>query len=265
MASKEELHSVYLTEQIAQITQHLHLLDISFFQFVRVYKDGSITTVSNQGNWLELFLRERLYTKGFFSTNVFNLADGSYLWQSVPRGDVCAIAKTSFHIDHGLSILRKHEHYANIYLFAADDDNYYINNLYLNSLQLFNHFVNYFDASTNSILDDKLIRISTGNDLSYYCDVIDKIPENKQELFVKNISKKAFIYNYNGHDVKLTQRQFDCVNLMLKGYSTKAIATQLDLSPRTCGHYIEAVQDKFDCRTRSHLVNLLNLIQIKPL
>lgn len=258
---KSEYNSVCLSEKIGQIVKHLQLIDISFFQFVRAYKDGSITTLSNNDAWLELFLKEELYNMGFFSSNVFNLADGSYLWNSVPRGDVCAIAKTSFHIDHGLTILKKYETYANIYLFAANEANFYINNLYLNKLDLLFNFVNYFDSQIEELISKNDIKIITNRDISFFCDTIDQIKPENYDLFSTGIKRNGYFYLHNGKNIKLTPRQFDCVSLLLKGYPNKVIASQLSLSTRTCEHYIEAVKDKFDCHSRSDLISLLNMIQ----
>jgi DNA-binding CsgD family transcriptional regulator len=52
----------------------------------------------------------------------------------------------------------------------------------------------------------------------------------------------------------LSTRQRDCLYYLAKGMTLKEIGTILNLSPRTIGHYLEAVKVKLGCFSRSQLV-----------
>ena len=52
----------------------------------------------------------------------------------------------------------------------------------------------------------------------------------------------------------LTDRQVDCLVLLVKGMTFKEIAKTLRLSPRTVEHYIFTIKTKFNCETRSELI-----------
>ncbi len=54
--------------------------------------------------------------------------------------------------------------------------------------------------------------------------------------------------------IKLSQRQLDCINLLLTGATSKEIALQLNLSYRTVEDYINAVKQKFHARNKSELI-----------
>jgi DNA-binding CsgD family transcriptional regulator len=55
---------------------------------------------------------------------------------------------------------------------------------------------------------------------------------------------------------KLTKRQKDCLHYLVRGMTVKQIAQQLQLSPRTVGHYLEHIKNKLKCSTRAELITL---------
>jgi DNA-binding CsgD family transcriptional regulator len=52
----------------------------------------------------------------------------------------------------------------------------------------------------------------------------------------------------------LSLRQKECLHFLLMGMSIKQIGLELSLSPRTVGHYLDAVKDKLDCSSRHELI-----------
>lgn len=64
------------------------------------------------------------------------------------------------------------------------------------------------------------------------------------------ITKKKYIYG----DLKLSKRQAQLISLLLKGYSIKGIARNLDLSARTVEYYFEEVKDKLLCYDKPSII-----------
>jgi len=64
------------------------------------------------------------------------------------------------------------------------------------------------------------------------------------------------VINGDTHNNKfnLTQRQIDCLICLTQGMTQKQIGIKLNLSPKTVEHYIEAIKEKMNCRTRSELI-----------
>lgn len=54
----------------------------------------------------------------------------------------------------------------------------------------------------------------------------------------------------------LSKQQNICLSLLAQGMTTKEIAKQMRLSPRTVDHYIETIKDKLNCNTRSKLIKI---------
>ncbi len=55
-------------------------------------------------------------------------------------------------------------------------------------------------------------------------------------------------------EVQLSKRQLDCLYYLVKGLTMKKIADQLNLSPKTVEHYLDAIKMKLNCRSRSDLI-----------
>ncbi|MBA2649585.1 MAG: helix-turn-helix transcriptional regulator [Legionella sp.] len=87
-----------------------------------------------------------------------------------------------------------------------------------------------------------------------YLPILEKagIPINDfKNLKSTIISQDSFKKNKN-----LTSRQYDCLYYLARGMTIKEIALQLKLSARTVEHYLEAIKDKLNCRTRSELIRV---------
>ncbi len=56
------------------------------------------------------------------------------------------------------------------------------------------------------------------------------------------------------HGINLTHREIECLQLTVNGYSAKAIAKQLKLSPRTVEEYLKNIKFKFDVSTKQQLI-----------
>lgn len=53
---------------------------------------------------------------------------------------------------------------------------------------------------------------------------------------------------------KVTKREKECLDYLMKGLTAKHIARKLNLSPRTIEFYIENMKKKFDCSNRTQLI-----------
>jgi len=54
---------------------------------------------------------------------------------------------------------------------------------------------------------------------------------------------------------KLSPRECECIRYMLRGMTTKQIASVLCLSPRTVEGYIANVKNKLDCKNRYEIIS----------
>ncbi|WP_244946950.1 response regulator transcription factor [Legionella israelensis] len=63
-----------------------------------------------------------------------------------------------------------------------------------------------------------------------------------------------YTLNYNENKYELTNRECECVFLLLRGKSAKEIGVLLSLSKRTIESYIENIKNKMDCTNRAEIL-----------
>lgn len=54
---------------------------------------------------------------------------------------------------------------------------------------------------------------------------------------------------------KLSKRECECIRYMMRGMTTKQIASVICLSPRTVEGYIANVKNKLDCKNRYEIIS----------
>lgn len=79
-----------------------------------------------------------------------------------------------------------------------------------------------------------------------------KIFENALENFY-SISLEGKLSKKNS---ALTNRELQCISLLMRGHTSKMIANKLNLSRRTVEFYIENIKQKFGCTHKSQLIEL---------
>ena len=81
---------------------------------------------------------------------------------------------------------------------------------------------------------------------------------NQDNMF-KLLRNPKYFVRLGDKQVKLTKREAECALYLLKGLTSKEIAREMDLVPRTVDNYIESIKTKLDCLSRSELAaSLMN-------
>ncbi|HAU1150685.1 TPA: PAS domain-containing protein [Legionella pneumophila] len=69
-----------------------------------------------------------------------------------------------------------------------------------------------------------------------------------------HLSPHYYTLNDNKNIYGLTDREHECVFLLIRGKSAKEIGALLSLSKRTIESYIENIKDKMDCRNKAEIL-----------
>lgn len=75
-----------------------------------------------------------------------------------------------------------------------------------------------------------------------------------QPSFRKNKSMQASYFVGANDKLQLTNRQSECLFLLLRGKTIKEAAKFLKLSPRTIEDFVDQLKAKFNCQTKSELI-----------
>ncbi len=69
-----------------------------------------------------------------------------------------------------------------------------------------------------------------------------------------NKKQFTFILKENQPNIQLTSRQKECLFYIIRGRSTKSIAAELNLSPRTVEKHVDIIKTKFKCYSKNALI-----------
>lgn len=95
-----------------------------------------------------------------------------------------------------------------------------------------------------------------------------KAPRVKKPKPAKDKPKFIPIHYAVGSDfpgVYLTQREVDCVALLLQHLTNEEMARRLNLSPRTVEFYIKNMRQKLNCHSKIHLIDCIQKTSIMQL
>lgn len=253
-------------EAVNQICQPLFsYCDVSYFDYFREFSDGSRIWLSNSAAWTK-----HLYSIKHYEITHFELPAstvkietdkkwGMYLWKNLNDylsdrksqaifTEKLNIARESFNIDHGLSVIKSYESYTDYFSFGTTSEKYRVIDFYLNNADFLHTFCNYFVEKA-----DALIKAS----------IKDKIVQaNHKEILMITDSEnpERAPYTLLNSQYALTKRESECLQYVSKYFSAKEIALKLGISHRTVEKHIDNIKMKLNCDKKSELINLVNTV-----
>ena len=111
----------------------------------------------------------------------------------------------------------------------------------------------YWKAVLDEVLNKRRIRRFT-----FTTTIKPKIPNNRTKSKPNN-SKKLKIYSLGKQhqNIHFSQREAECMALLLTGKRIRTIANMLNLSTRTIEFYLKNMKKKLNCRTKFELIDLV--------
>lgn len=220
-------------EIIARLSEPLkRQADVEMIWFSRKTSDEKKVLISARKDHILDYHARECYKVGLFERPQKKYEPGFYMWDHLPYdpNGLYAYMSRVHSIAHGLTVVKQHENFTDIFLFSTKPGNPQVNNFYLNQKELINKVIDdFYEAMDSTILDLE-----------------------KYKVFIP--------YNTNFHPgpvALLSPRQLDCALLMTEGLTAKEIGKALSLSHRTVEDYIEVLKLKFEAKNRLHLIKLL--------
>lgn len=213
---------------------HLLRHGIKVFHFNRHYEDGSLIRLSTDAKW-----NENYFAKGYVNkrkkvpAEYLTKSVNYFVWLTKDWPEMLTDAAVNFDIANGISIVEKCNGYIDNFCFGSTVSNTSIVNFYLNNLDLLQR---------------------------YGCDFRDRAYQlfnsyEKQKIIIPE--SKIVIPSVHCTDIeiaKLSDREKQCVVLLISGKRIKEIAIELGLSPRTIESYLNNLKVKLNCRDKVELV-----------
>lgn len=252
--NKKISNAIKQSQSINEISIPLKIFNITFFNHIRIFNDKSRLSLSNRGDWLEHFNKQQYIKNAYFSKNPILLTQEYYLWDVMINPDnVMSVAKNDFNIAHGFTIVDKNKEYIDLFLFATTYDNHEINNFYINQLDVLKHFISYYKDKSRIIIkncqpDQPTNVVSKNNQIPCEKDKIN-------EFYLATALKKHYLNNDNSSFI-LSSREYECLSILVKGYSLKEASVMMDINQRTIYSYLENIKNKLNCSTKSEVLEI---------
>lgn len=254
--------SLSSSHEVAQICDSaLSSIGITYFNYIKIYDDGSRELLTNNSPWIDHFYKNALYKSVGAIDIEYLLPKGYFLWSELKQDDPAyEQGRETFNIDNGVSFVVKKNKETLLYIFGSSRDNYSINNFYVRNIDLFKRFILYFNDKASSLLykasknriflpDKQVIQPRK-------LKQIDFSVNKRMEFFDKTRIDRFFLLNQE-KEVYLTRREAECMTYVIKGASAKQIAKILNISYRTVQSHIQNVREKLDCSRKDELENIL--------
>jgi hypothetical protein len=88
---------------ISEFTKPLKVLNMGYFTFDRHYHDNSRISLTNSGDWIKHYWKNKLYEGSIFEKDHLNFSNGHVLWNWLNREPVYSTASL-YGIDNGITI-----------------------------------------------------------------------------------------------------------------------------------------------------------------
>ncbi|MBS0359093.1 MAG: helix-turn-helix transcriptional regulator [Proteobacteria bacterium] len=222
-----------------------HQYQINHFGYHKADSHGKRINLTTHPEFSEFFIKEKLYRDAF--TDTFDkYQPGYYLWDFLECREIFKKAEEHSGLAHGLIMIRRHVDNTEFFYFATDSQNKGINNFYINNLNLFDGFCDYFKDAGRQILDEAhkhMLIYPTYDDKTTLTSFNHVIPNKFQK-----IEKFASVTD------KLSTREKEYANNLTLGLSIKEIARIMNISPRTAEKHHENIKNKLQVSSNKKLL-----------
>ncbi len=252
---------------ITLITQPLIPIGLPYFTFDRTYLDGTHLRLTNAGKWIESYYRSDLYKAAIFEKDPRLFCSGYVLWSWLSREPIYSEA-SRHDIDHGLTIIEKHESYSDFFHFGTTCNHYISPDELIQRIDFLYRFVAYFKQKARPIIieaENTRIKLIVPNKQKIELNA-PNLPFNQQENLVDLYKKTDITRFYLGEkfaNAYLTRREMDILWLLKDGNKPIEIATQIGISNRTLETHIKNIKLKLGCGTLFELGFVLGTLGLK--
>ena len=227
--------------------------NIKVFCYTRAFKDGSHLFLDTNKAWRAEFLEKAFYNdvphhQRLFSSIPANREQRT-LWNFEPESILYQTMREKFDMWNGLSVCRWRSSYIEAWHFSTSRNNGEIIDLYMNHMDKLNQFILYFKSKAHHLINDSqnLIKTSINETFS---------PEEPANHLDLKFSIKKYPLEVGENTIFLSPRQWEIISLLSESKTTKEIARELELSPKTVEFYVQLIKDKTKCQFKTDLAKM---------
>lgn len=218
-------------------------LGLDHFNYIHRDTQGRVTYLCSNHNWLTHYLKKCYPKIGAFEQNIELSQYNWVLWNGLDADDrIITDSKEITGVKYGIAIVNKEEDGFGFYNIGTVSSNPGIVNKYINEISQYENFITEFQEKCNG-----LIRTAK------------KFKLDLKPGLRTNLTNKP---GYHFGNLYFTQREFQCINYLVRGKTAGEIAIILNISKRTVETHIQNIKRKMNCFNQFRLGYLLGELGI---
>lgn len=221
----------------------------SYFQYLRVFADGSIGLLTTDTGLLEeVGAGVDDEPVVFSSYEEENAKQHTYwfMWDETLPDYPVQLARQKYNIRNGITMLRRHKNYYDMIAVAVNDELANPGTFYLNRMKPIENFITEFDMNNKDLLS-----------------IMDKhpivLPKPYRDANYQKICLTDGRVDVAGKEgvTYVTAQELTCLRYLAQGATYKEIGRLMNVSPRTIETYIQRIKDRTGVHSRADLKQLL--------
>lgn len=244
--------------------------DLTYYNYVRVYDDGSRICLSNNRDWMLFVFSNHDKFKITFEEKPEHGTSRYVIWDNVSginEDSLMIVAKQEFDIAHGFTIINAYNGYVEFQYFGTTQNRSDINNFYINNLGLLHNFGMYFRDRAHALIEQaEKTRFKTPGQQFFWLKKDEATDQYvRSNYFTETNEVERYYLSGELSHVYLTKREAQCLTALIDGMTAKEIGKFFDISFRTVENYLNDIKQKLSCRKRSDLVTTAHNVGFKPI
>lgn len=220
--------------------------ELDTFNYFKTYNDNSQIRLSNTPDWLQHYLTNKLYQQSVFELPAHNYMRNRTICSNVDSHNHILQEAAKFNLNDIVTFVEPVEDGCEFYFLGTASHNNNVVNKYLSNFLLLEKFITYFHHVKAPLIAKVEAQRTIAQDWYH----------NKLDLNQSNIVERFSFLN-SLYKCKFTKRELDCIPFLIKGYSAKQIAENLNLSFRTIESYINSIKIKTKSNNKNELLAVL--------
>jgi DNA-binding CsgD family transcriptional regulator len=221
------------------------------FNYLKTFHDGSQIRLSNTQEWIKYYLSQQLYLLSIFEAKANKYYTKSkLLWGNIKSHQKILLNAENFGITKGITLIEPVPDGCEFYFLGTRSNDNTIIDFYLNKLHLLDKFISSF-----RIQGKNLLRAATKERVMSLDRLVNELSPSSLD---GDRCDMIFLAELAGY--YFTDRELDCIRLLLSGYSAKVIGKTLNISHRTAEVHIINIKNKLEVTDKNQLIAKLNMI-----
>lgn len=253
------------TDKLYDICQPLFdSFNISFFRYVRAYKDRSRFILATDPDWIDQYFKIKHYLYEFVNFEVWpkDNFSGHAMWTGCNENHkMCQIwnyFKTHKDLGHNLLIYQKRDDMVELFDFNTKDQNEHITSNFLANIDVFKHFTYYFKEKAKDIIkeaDATRFKVPVSSEHFDKPDWFFGLQPQQKKIALEQMHIKRYnlMGQYDG--IYMTSKELECLKELVKGKTQEEIGQYLNISRRTVEYRLNNLKSKLNCKNQNELIS----------